>query len=249
MIRNLLRKFKNILYFPINKYKLYQIKKLPEITNESIGSVKWLSITEKKYGGFVKGVPVHQISSEDDRGIEQAQKEGMQGGDRMLFHGYASSYSKHLECFLNNVENNYTLVEVGILKGTGLALWSDLFPESRLIGLDIDLENFKKNEEYLISKGAFKKTKPELYLFDQLNPDDGLISDILLDTKIDIAIDDGLHSKDSVIKTAETILPYMSEKSVYFIEDFKFTKDCIEPIAERYNFKIDYQGLLSILYK
>ena len=47
------------------------------------------------------------------------------------------------------------LVEIGILLGTGLAIWSDLFTKRRIIGLDIDPFNFNDNLEGLKAKGAF----------------------------------------------------------------------------------------------
>ena len=41
----------------------------------------------------------------------------------------------------------------------------------------------------------------------------------------------------------------MSKNSVYFIEDYKFSKNNIELLAKEHNFKTDYQGLFTILYR
>ena len=43
-----------------------------------------------------------------------------------------------------------------------------------------------------------------------------------LKNSLDIVIDDGLHSKDSIIKTAKFLKPYLSDEFVYFIEDVNF---------------------------
>ena len=64
------------------------------------------------------------------------------------------------------------IAEFGILKGTGLAIWCDLFPDARVIGLDIDLGHFEENRSTLERRGAFKQNKPELHEYDQLVPGD-----------------------------------------------------------------------------
>lgn len=61
----------------------------------------------------------------------------MIGGDRMLHHGYAKKYAEYLLPFLNRVQP-VTVLECGILRDTGIAIWCDLFQEGRIIGLDID---------------------------------------------------------------------------------------------------------------
>ena len=114
------------------------------------------------------------------------------------------------------------------MTGTGLAIWSELFPKSKLYGFDIDLKNFKNNETNLRNLGAFKYNDLNTIEFDQLNPNFSDIKDIFHEHTIDILIDDGLHNTESVVNTAKAFLPYMSKNSVYFIEDYKFSKNNIE---------------------
>ena len=91
---------------------------------------------------------------------------GMTGGDRMLHHGYGPTYARYLRPFLGG--RNLTVAEFGILKGTGLAIWCDLFTDARVIGLDIDLGHFEENRSRLARRGAFKQNRPELHEYDQL---------------------------------------------------------------------------------
>ena len=111
-----------------------------------IGSWEWLALTESHYGGFKVG-----SATGENR-----------GGDRMspFYHGYGETYAEFLKPFLANRMKRITLVEVGILNGSGLAIWCDLFPNARVIGLDLDLSNFERNRPFLESKGAFEKNPP-----------------------------------------------------------------------------------------
>jgi len=182
------------------------------------GSIHWLIGTEIKYGGFVSNVRRNVVSKHDHRTKEQIESGGMTGGDRMLCHRYAAKYAEYLKPFISDGKAK-TVVEVGILKGTGLAIWCDLFGGARVIGLDIDLGHTQGNMNRLRSLGAFRNADPELYEFDQFDDNSKLLSGILHGDKIDVCIDDGLHSDQSIISTIQSVLPYMANDFVYFIED------------------------------
>ena len=123
------------------------------------------------------------------------------------------------------------VIEVGILNGSGLAMWCDLFSRSRIIGLDLHLQNFYSNLKNLQGLGAFQGTAPEVYRFDQLDPiqSQSILSSFLQDTKVDIVIDDGLHSIPSIKNTFSLLNPYLSDRSVYIIEDRADTFDVMQP--------------------
>ncbi len=183
---------------------------------------KWLVSTEKKYGGLVKGIKKRKISDEDPRTQAELEQVGLQGGDRMSVHGYADKYARYLLPFvLRNILDPHpiTLIEVGILKGTGLATWSDLFPGARIIGLDLDLSYFQENMSSLRELGAFTVRTPELLEFDQFKDNSHTVKALLGESRIDICIDDGMHTQETIINTLNTLLPYMAEEFVYFVED------------------------------
>ena len=215
-----------------------------EYTTPAKGNARWLARTEIKYGGMVTGVKRNKVSSDDPRSEEEIQKGGMTGGDRMYHHLYARRYAKYLKPFVDKGKP-ITLVEVGILKGSGLAMWCELFPDSRIIGLDIDLSHTQNNMDYLKSKGAFKENEPELYEFDQFKDNRELLSNILKGDKIDVIIDDGFHSVESILKTIKSVLPHLSKKFVYFIEDNEEVHNHLKNLYPEYLIK--YNDRLTIV--
>ena len=181
------------------------------------GSFEWLALTEQLYGGY-QTTEIHR------------------GGDRMSphYHNYGRCYAEFLQPFLKAAASErFTLVEIGILKGNGLATWCDLFPNARVIGLDIDLTNFQANRPYMENLGAFQNNKPEIYDFDQLNPAKAskILHDILGEDRVEIAIDDGCHSLESIDITFQAIQPFLAGKFVCFIED---NFDTYDHLAHRY---------------
>jgi hypothetical protein len=181
------------------------------------GSPEWLIKKEVFYGGLVTDVARQKVSPLDTRSKTELAFWGMSGGDRMLHQGYASIYTRYLTPFLNTGEG--TLAEFGILKGTGLAIWCDLFPYARILGLDIDPTHFESNRAALMRRGAFKRNQPEIYEYDQLLDGDQQLSIMLKGRTLDIVIDDGLHSVESILMTWRSVRPHLSPRFVYFIED------------------------------
>ena len=125
-------------------------------------TAQWLIDSEIKYGGKIIGVST-QNSPLDPTGSSTLAS----GGDRMLHHGYANHYAKYLDAYVQNRSKRIVICEIGVLEGTGLAIWCDLFPNARCIGLDIDLSNVKRNMDKLRNLGAFSKNLPELFEYDQ----------------------------------------------------------------------------------
>jgi len=142
----------------------------------------------------------------------------MSGGDRMLHNGYGEIYSRCIKS-LESCADVRAVIEVGILKGSGLAIWCDLFPKSRIVGLDIDLSHFEENLEDLERRGAFKGNYPIVREFDQLNPDVESISQALEGQKVSLVIDDGLHSEEAIVNTWNAINSFLAQKFVYVVED------------------------------
>ncbi|MEX0802090.1 MAG: hypothetical protein WD688_02040 [Candidatus Binatia bacterium] len=168
------------------------------------------------------------MSQLDHRSAEEIATGGMTGGDRMSVHGYAQHYARALRPLLAaDGTSGPVLCEVGILRGTGLAVWCDLFPKGRIVGLDIDLSHAKDNIPWLKSRGAFKQIEPELHLFDQLMPDEQLLHQLFCRARVSICIDDGLHSNDAILQTFTAMKKYLSKDFIYFIEDSITAKDLI----------------------
>lgn len=168
----------------------------------------------------------------------------MVGGDRMLHHGYARKYAQYLAPLVGG-DRRLTVVEIGILRGTGLAIWCDLFPNARVIGLDIDLGHFQAHRPQLERAGAFRHNTPEIYEFDQLSSDQGRLGALLAGDKIDVCIDDGFHTDESILATLSQALPHLADEFVYFIEDNGAVHRRIA--AEYSQFAIDPAGELTVV--
>lgn len=188
-------------------------------TGHEIGSPPWLVAAEHHFGGFVTGVPRNRVSPHDPRSREELARGGMTGGDRMAHHGYAEAYSRFLAPFVARRHERLTIVEIGILKGTGLALLSRLFPRATLIGLDVDPQHFRDNLAFLKSRGAFGEADPEVHEFDQFSDGEDKVLQILRGRKVDIVIDDGFNSIDTIVNSARALKSSLAADFVYFTED------------------------------
>ena len=154
----------------------------------------------------------------------------MIGGDRMsrIHHDYAPSYARHLARWLADGARP-VIVEVGILKGSGLAIWCDLFPLGTVVGLDIDLSHFRENLPDLRARGAFRRNEPELLVFDSYAPDVSGLVGLLGERRIDVVIDDGPHSIEAITATAAALRPLLADRFTYFVED---NPDGLGPASE-----------------
>lgn len=188
-----------------------------------IGSPGWLKQAEVRYGGIVTDVVRRTVSPHDTRTAVELATGGMTGGDRMLHHNYAETYARNLAPFLTR--KGLTIAEFGILKGTGLAIWCDLFSEACVLGFDIDTEYFNANRELLIRRGAFRRTTPQVHEYDQLVDGSGKLAEILDGRTLDIVIDDGLHSIEAIVMTWRSVRPHLSRQFVYFVEDYEGLAD------------------------
>ena len=197
----------------------YRLTELPYLLKRpAVGTAEWLIQREIAYGGYVSDVQRRKVSPFDRRSDLQLKFGGMTGGDRMLHHGYAAAYARYLRPFLK--KRALTIVEFGILKGTGLAMWCDLFPNARVIGFDIDLSHFRQNQASLEALGAFRQNTPEIWEYDQFIESSRFLADVLKGHTIDVAIDDGFHSSETILTTWRSVMPHLSSEFVYFIEDY-----------------------------
>jgi hypothetical protein len=193
------------------------------------GSWQWLALSEMWYGGMKGG----EFSKQNT------------GGDRMspilspTCHGYGEIYEKFLKKYLKLPSaEKLVIIEIGILNGSGLAIWCDLFPKAKVIGLDIDLANFEANRPFLDKVGAFSLNKPEIYLFNQLDPVGAasVLQQVLGESKVAIVIDDGCHCLQSIEITFNAVFPHLADQFVYFIEDNLQTYDYLSSKNKKINF-------------
>lgn len=203
-----------------NRLKQVEPDYLNRFMDAKIGTAEWLASCEIKYGGVTEAeIKREKVRAYELRNLDESEPYGARGGDRMLHHGYAKHYQHHLQPYVQDRNRRIVICEFGILKGTGLAIWCDLFPNARIIGFDLDLSNIKNNMDNLLQLGAFTNNQPEIFEYDQFVYSADYLNEILDGDKIDICIDDGHHSDESILTTFKSVKPHLNEKFVYLIED------------------------------
>jgi hypothetical protein len=200
---------------------------------------KKLIALEKQFGG--KYTVQKRSRSSLYRGLDENFYSATHtGGDRMLDHGYAKHYAKVLP------ENPNTIVEMGILRGTGLALWSILYPDARIVGLDIDVSHFADNFDNLLGLGAFPGKPPEVIQFDELCMDSWDDLKVVLPAgSVDLWIDDAMHDTNSVVYAAKRARRYMARGGVYVIED---NEDAFASLQADFANKIYQSGRFTAVF-
>ena len=101
-----------------------------------------------------------------------------------------------------------TFVEIGILDGGSLFMWREYFgPKARIIGVDLNPEA-KKWEQHGFEIFTGSQSNPEFW--------HSFISEI---GSIDIVLDDGGHTYQQQIVTAECLLDSISDGGLLVVED------------------------------
>ena len=138
-----------------------------------------------------------------------------------------------------------SIIECGILLGTGLGVWSKLFPQATLVGMVIDLSHTLNNMEELIKRGAFMSQKPILIEFDQFKPSTISLQNAVGDLKFNILIDDGFHSDETILNTFAALQPFFADDFVYFAEDNVSVSKKITELYPKYN--INSYGQMTVI--
>lgn len=140
------------------------------------------------------------------------------GGDRMARsqHGYARAYARVLK---RVIEPAPTIVEIGVLTGSGLALWKRIFPEARIVGFDHQLDPALMHLPAYCDKLGVSMDGIELHKLDAFDPDAELVRLLFSEREISMVIDDGPHVLSAIVRMRSVLAPYLSENCQYIVED------------------------------
>lgn len=217
-------KITNLKSFVAYSWRRIRAKQLKmTLTHEQKELQQRLYEYENFFGGLVTSVVRRQVSKWDPRSPESISTGGCTGGDRFSesTQNYGYAYAKYCFPLFKNATFPYRIAEIGILRGSGIATWSALFPNSMVCGLDIDISHTRENLAHLKIKGAFKFHDPVLSIFDQYQPDTSLIKRLAGNQGFDLVVDDGCHDDVAIYRTIKVFQDYMVSKpsTVYIIED------------------------------
>jgi hypothetical protein len=163
--------------------------------------------------------------------------------DKNTRHSYLHVYEK---LFISKKNTCKKILEIGLgdrpnVYGGSAKLWLDYFKNADVYILDILKEDFYKGD-MLNTLKSYDKLK----LFLDTNAYDLNFINSNLNTKFDIIMDDGPHSKSSMIKFIKYYLPLLADDGILIIEDVKrisWTKEFISLIPENYQKYIEIYDL------
>ncbi len=125
--------------------------------------------------------------------------------DKASYHSYETVYPLLLEKFLGKCNN---ILEIGIGGGGGgLRILSDIFPESKIFGIDNDIKRCNLFDLETLSN-------VQLFEFDQC--DEKMLEKLPM---LDFVIEDASHEMHMSIKTFEILEKKLNLGAVYVIED------------------------------
>mmetsp|Transcript_54486 Transcript_54486/g.129887 ORF Transcript_54486/g.129887 Transcript_54486/m.129887 type:complete len:519 (-) Transcript_54486:89-1645(-) len=213
---------------------------------------EWMAVREQRFGGFVEGLMCPG-------------KTKCQGGDRFSgkWHNYGKCYARVVLSLASHWEDlfNCGLVpqvgEVGILAGSGLATWSELFPGARVHGFDLNLSVVISKMPFLKQQNAFAAENMDLHPWDQMgsmSPNRRLLQKLTQGSEFVIAIDDGAHTLKTARMTFDTFKSYMATYGAYIVEDEKVEhQDAMHEHLKDTPFKMticpDHEEMWVITYK
>ena len=137
-------------------------------------------------------------------------------GDKGTAHSYIEHYYHHR---FNKIRlNKLNILEIGVSTGLSLEMWSEYFPNSNIIGVELDNINYKPSNnriKLVIGDGTDSKT------FQNID-------------HLDIIIDDGSHIFTDQIFSYAILYDRLKKGGVYIIEDVK-NIDEVRPFFNRLN--------------
>lgn len=138
--------------------------------------------------------------------------------DKNTTHSYLSTYNEIFSPLKDSARN---VLEIGIQNGGSLKLWNDYFPNATIHGFDIS-----PAPDWLSAFDRVKTLKQDAYNIDFVKKlkESGITFDIM--------IDDGPHTKDSVLFFIQQYTPLLSEKGIMVVEDVQ-AMEWIEELSKQ----------------
>jgi hypothetical protein len=119
-------------------------------------------------------------------------------------HNYCVKYEKYLPF---NRYDKLNILEIGVLDGKSLLTWKDYYYRSNILGIDINPDCKKYEEDRIfIEIGSQDDDKFLNQISNEYGP-------------FDFILDDGSHLNEHVIYSFETLFQYVKSGGIYIVED------------------------------
>lgn len=165
--------------------------------------------------------------------------------DKDTCHSYMDVYEELFIPIKDTVQN---VLEIGILNGGSIELWSKVFPQATIYGLDSETPNFEFEGKNIIK-----------YIYDAYNVE--WINKTFENIKFDILIDDGPHSLQSMCIFASQYSKYIAPNGYLIIEDIQdinwcpYIINCLPPhlkekakVLDRRHIKNRYDDIMIVVH-
>lgn len=121
---------------------------------------------------------------------------------------HTTYFDVYEKIFAPYVGEEFTFLEIGVLDGGSLFMWRDfLGPQARIIGVDLNPGAARWREDGF-----------EIHIGDQSDPD-FWTQVVKAVGDIDVVLDDGGHTYEQQIVTAECLLPHVKDGGMLVVED------------------------------
>eukprot|EP00416_Gambierdiscus_australes_P016128 CAMPEP_0171063546 /NCGR_PEP_ID=MMETSP0766_2-20121228/5729_1 /TAXON_ID=439317 /ORGANISM="Gambierdiscus australes, Strain CAWD 149" /LENGTH=233 /DNA_ID=CAMNT_0011519475 /DNA_START=137 /DNA_END=838 /DNA_ORIENTATION=+ len=184
---------------------------------------------EERYGARELQIVKRHVLGKHEEGHRQFHVGGDRMGNQSGHHGFAPVYAAFINRLRAQGVEPLAVAEVGVLKGTGLAIWSEIFNQSMIYGFDIDLSNYESNLQALKWKG-FNDSRVTVSTLDQTEVDSTLLEHLFGSQRLSMVVDDGCHTVPCANNTFLSFFPYLASRFLYFIEDTRHLDALLEEI-------------------
>lgn len=120
------------------------------------------------------------------------------------YHGYM----EHYEAFVGP-RTVRTVLELGVLYGSSLRAWADIFPHARVIGVDVNVPgsmDFAPNVEVIFADVT----------------DPAAMAPVIERGPFDFIVDDASHDVDDIAKSFAILRSHLAPGGTYAVEDTRF---------------------------
>jgi hypothetical protein len=151
---------------------------------------------------------IEQIPPEIEARLQQLDIYRCYKRSKYLSYKQSSYFHVYEELLTKYRGKNFTFVEIGVLNGGSLFMWRDFFgPAARIIGIDLNPVAKK-----------WEKDNFEIFVGSQSNGEfwDQLFSSV---GRVDVVLDDGGHTNEQQIVTAEKCIPNIKDGGMLIVED------------------------------
>jgi len=171
------------------------------------------------------------IMSLDDIGIQYIDNGILEkgkfyrGGDKTsLGQNFTKKYQELFEEIRD--QPNHVL-ELGVLDGRSIAMWSDYFKNGHIVGVDINLSRYNKNKNNLEKLGAFTNNN---YTVLELNIKEESFMEYIngLNYQFHIIIDDALHQPKQQFVNFVNLFSSLASGGIYIVEDLVKPSSVVE---------------------